>query len=397
MNNFSFISPTQFVFGKGVENQVGSWVKEAGYTSALLVYGKGHAQKSGLVDRVKESLKDSGIRTVELSGIRANPEITSVRQGVEICRNHNVDFILAVGGGSVIDASKAIAAAVSYPEDPWNLFLRPNPARPVSYLPVGVVLTIPAAGSEGSSASVISNDELEQKRSLGSDQMRPKVAFMNPELTYSLPAWQTAAGITDMCAHIFERFFSDSENTITSDNISIALLKSIRTEAIKVMRDPLDYDGRANIMWDSTLAHNGLCGCGRDEDWASHALEHEMSALNPKVTHGAGLAVIMPAWMRYVCHTNPERFCQLGHEVFGISSTDEAIQDALTTINCIQDFFQSIGMPRYMEDLGFTPEDVNTLTENLDNTCAHQPFGSFMKLTAEDGRMIYQSAFKQQD
>lgn len=394
MNNFGFMSPTQFVFGKDTQKQVGSWLREHNYNKVLVVYGQGHVVKSGLLEEVLTTLNDENIEYYELSGIRPNPEITSVRAGVELVADNDIEFVLAIGGGSVADASKAIATASLYDGDAWDLYKRPNPVTPTKALPVGVVLTIPAAGSEASDSSVISNDDLNMKCSMGGDFIRPEVAFMNPELTYSLPKWQTAAGITDMCAHIFERFCSNSDNTAVTDNIAIALLKSIRSSALKVMRDPNNYDARANIMWAGTLAHNGIAGCGRNEDWTSHALEHELSAIKTNVTHGAGLAVIMPAWMRYVYKENPTRFRLLGQELFGLVATDDVEADALNTIDIIQDFFVSLGMPRYLDDFGFVKEDVAPMAANLKLTRGDK-FGSFMTLDTTDAENIYLSAFKQ--
>ena len=393
MNNFTFQSPTQFVFGDTSQTLCGSWLENQGYKKVLIVYGQGHAVASGLVKTVTDSLDAADIDYIELGGVRPNPEIGLVRQGVTLAKDHGVDFILGIGGGSVADCSKAIACGALYSGDPWDLLRRPNPIRTHKALPTGLVLTIPAAGSEASNSAVISNDELGLKCSLGGDHIRPKVAWMNPCLTLSLPAWQTAAGITDMCAHIFERFFSSTENVAVTDGIALSLLSSIRSEAIKVMRDPENYDGRANIMWLGMLAHNGIAGCGRDEDWTSHALEHELSAMKPEVTHGAGLAVIMPAWMRYVAKANPYRFRRLGHEVFGLVPTDDVLADAYTTIDVIQQFFCSLGMPKYMDDFGFVPEDIDLMVENLALTRGKK-FGSFMELTCEDAKKIYLSAFK---
>ncbi len=393
MNNFQFISPTEFIFGTDAELQAGSWIKEHGYKHVLIVCGQGHVVKSGLLKRIEDSLQNAKVEFVELEGVRPNPEITSVRMGVEIAKENKVDFILAIGGGSVIDCSKAIAVGALYEGDPWDIYARPNPVKRNTALPIGVVLTIPAAGSEASASSVLSNDELGLKTSHGGNHIRPKVAFMDPELTYSLPAYQTAAGIVDMCAHLFERFFSSTPSTTVTDGIALSLLKSIRTAAFTLMRDPHNYTARADIMWASTLAHNGIAGIGRDEDWTSHALEHEMSALRTDVTHGAGLAVIMPAWMRYVYSENPARFAELGREVFGLMPTGNIDQDALNAIDAVKEFFVSLGMPSCMEDFGFTPSDAPKLAEGLLKTRG-ETFGSFKTLTIKDAEQIYLSAFK---
>ena len=393
MNDFQFISPTEFIFGKGAENSVGAWIKNHDYSRILVVTGQGHVVKSGLLKRIEDSLHDASVEFIELEGVRPNPEITSVRKGVQLAKEHNVDFILAIGGGSVIDCAKAISVGALYEGDPWDIYARPNPVKRNTALPLGVVLTIPAAGSEASASSVLSNDELGLKTSHGGDHIRPKVAFMDPELTMSLPAYQTAAGIVDMCAHLFERYCSSTESTTVTDGIALSLLKSIRTAAMTLMRDPHNYTARADIMWASTLAHNGIAGIGRDEDWTSHALEHEMSAMRTEVTHGAGLAVIMPAWMRYVCSENPQRFAEMGRELFGLMPTGDVDVDALNAIDAVKSFFVSLGMPAYMEDFGFDTSDAPKLAQGLLKTRGEQ-FGSFKTLTIADAEKIYLSAFK---
>lgn len=393
MRNFSWIAPTRFVFGKGVESEIGAWAKAEGYKRALVVYGGGHVVRSGLLGTVTKSLEDAGIECVEMGGVRPNPEVTTVREGIRLAREKQVDFVVPVGGGSVIDCSKAVAIGARLDRDIWDVFAPEVHAEFTDVLPLAVVLTIPAAGSESSDSCVISNDELGLKSAITSDLIRARVAFMDPELTMSLPAWQTFAGVTDMCAHIMERFFSCSEDVISTDSIALALLRSVRAEALKLLRDPKDYDARANIMWLGTLAHNGLVGNGREEDWGSHGLEHELSAVDAKVTHGAGLAVIFPAWMRYVCGERPERFVRFGREVFGLIPTGDALEDARNAIDSLQEFFVSLGMPRYLDEFGFTRADIDKflvgLRENQSET-----FGSFKRLTMDDARAIYESAFK---
>lgn len=393
MRNFSWIAPTRFVFGKGVESEIGAWAKAEGYKRALVVYGGGHVVRSGLLGTVTKSLEDAGIECVEMGGVRPNPEVTTVREGIRLAREKQVDFVVPVGGGSVIDCSKAVAIGARLDRDIWDVFAPEVHEEFTDVLPLAVVLTIPAAGSESSDSCVISNDELGLKSAITSDLIRARVAFMDPELTMSLPAWQTFAGVTDMCAHIMERFFSCSEDVISTDSIALALLRSVRAEALKLLRDPKDYDARANIMWLGTLAHNGLAGNGREEDWGSHGLEHELSAVDAKVTHGAGLAVIFPAWMRYVCGERPERFVQFGREVFGLIPTGDALEDARNAIDSLQEFFVSLGMPRYLDEFGFTRADIDKflvgLRENQSET-----FGSFKRLTMDDARAIYESAFK---
>lgn len=277
MNNFSYQSPTRYVFGRGVENKAGELTISMGCKNVLVVYGQGSAVRSGLLDRVVKSLEENGVTCHLLGGVRPNPIDSTVRQGIAICREHGIDGLVAVGGGSAIDTAKSIAVGVYCDVDFWNLYL--GKARVTNALPLGVVLTIPAAGSEGSTSAVITNETDRQKLGLtGGDIMRPRFALLNPELTLTLPMSQTLAGISDMMAHIMERYFSPTQGVETTDRISEGLLMAIINEARRVVANPDDYDARANIMWSGTLAHNGLCGCGRDEEWSAHGLEHVLSA-----------------------------------------------------------------------------------------------------------------------
>ena len=389
MENFEFVSPTHFVFGRDAEQKVGAKLAERGATRVLLHYGGSSAVKSGLIDRVKASLAEAGIVCVELGGVRPNPEITLVREGVALCKREGVDWILAVGGGSVIDSAKAIANGACIDEDVWELFetKRPNP----HVLPIAVVLTIPAAGSEASKNTVISNDELQRKSGYGNDLQRPKLAFMNPELTFTLPEYQTAAGITDMFAHLLERFFDDMGAVPVTDNLNLSLMRTVRAEAPRVLVDPENYDARANIMWAGMLCHQGLAGVGRHEDWATHALEHELSALNPAITHGAGLAVMFPAWMEYVYDANSARFAQYGREVFGLATTGDVEDDALSAIDETRAFFASLGMPTTLEELDVHEDDIEKMIPTL-RANKGEVFGSFKKLTMDDVRAIYRLA-----
>ena len=389
MENFEFVSPTHFVFGRNAEQKVGAKLAERGATRVLLHYGGSSAVKSGLIDRVKASLAEAGIVCVELGGVRPNPEITLVREGVALCKREGVDWILAVGGGSVIDSAKAIANGACIDEDVWELFetKRPNP----HVLPIAVVLTIPAAGSEASKNTVISNDELQRKSGYGNDFQRPKLAFMNPELTFTLPEYQTAAGITDMFAHLLERFFDDMGAVPVTDNLNLSLMRTVRAEAPRVLVDPENYDARANIMWAGMLCHQGLAGVGRHEDWATHALEHELSALNPAITHGAGLAVMFPAWMEYVYDANSARFAQYGREVFGLATTGDVEDDALSAIDETRAFFASLGMPTTLEELDVHEDDIEKMIPTL-RANKGEVFGSFKKLTMDDARAIYRLA-----
>ena len=324
MLDFTFYSPTQFVFGKQTERQTGTLAKQYGARRVMILYGGGSAVKSGLIDRVQASLKEAGIDYVTLSGIQPNPTEGKVREGIALARRENIDFLLPVGGGSVIDTAKAIAVAVNYDGDFWDFYI--GKAKIENPMPLGVVLTIPAAGSEGSGNSVITNTETGQKLGIKDPmQLRPKFAVMNPELTMTLPAWHTASGICDMIVHILERYFSNTENVEISDRLCEGIITAIINEARKVMKNPQDYDARANIMWSSTIAHNGTCGIGREEDWAGHQIEHEISAMYD-VTHGAGLAVVTPAYMLYMADHHPARIRQFAERVFGVDDAKEGIR-----------------------------------------------------------------------
>ena len=350
MENFEFVSPTHFVFGRGAEEQVGAKLAERGAAKVLLHFGGQSAVKSGLVDRVKASLDAQGVQHVELGGVRPNPEITLVREGVALCKEHGIDWVLAVGGGSVIDSAKAIAVGAHYDGDAWDFFETKRQTDDV--LPIAVVLTIPAAGSEASKNTVVSNDALQMKSGYPNNAQRPKLAFMNPELTFTLPPYQTAAGLTDMFCHLLERFFDDVGAVPVTDNLCLSLMRTVRAEAPRVLAEPDNYDARANVMWAGMLCHQGLAGVGRHEDWATHGLEHELSALYPEITHGAGLAVMFPAWMEHVRGENPGRFAHYGREVFGLAPTGDADADALSAIDETRAFFASLGMPTTLAELG---------------------------------------------
>ena len=386
MEDFEYVSPTRFVFGRNAEEQVGVRLAERGAHTVLVHFGGRSALESGLIDRVRASLDEAGVAHVELGGVRPNPEVTLVREGIALCREHGVDWVCAVGGGSVIDSAKAIATGACYEGDVWDFFETKRQTADV--LPLAVVLTIPAAGSEASKNTVISNDALGRKTGYGNDAQRPKLAFMNPVLTFTLPPYQTAAGITDMYCHLLERFFDDVGAVPVTDNLSLSLMKTVRAEAPRVMAEPENYDARANIMWAGTLCHQGLAGLGRHEDWATHALEHELSALDPSITHGAGLAVMFPAWMEYVFDENPARFAFYGREVFGLAPTGDMRADALSAIDETRQFFASLGMPTTLAELGISESDIPRMLPTLRDNKG-EIFGSFKKLSAEDARAIY--------
>ena len=405
MNDFVYYSPTRFVFGRNATDQVGNQMAAQGFGKVLIVYGKGSVVRSGLLDRVKASLAEAGVEYVEAGGVRPNPEVNWVRDAVSHAREEDVDGVLAVGGGSVIDAAKATAFGVPYEGDVWDFFAKGQSIT--ACLPIAVVLTIPAAGSEASASCVISNDAENRKLGASGDIFRPKLAIMDPTVTFTLPAYQTAAGVTDMIAHVCERYFSGVEAVPVTDNIATGLINALMDAAPVALENQEDYDARATIMWAGTLAHNDIAGCGRGlvptaraGGWESHALEHELSAHYPQITHGAGLAVVMPAWMRHVWRTDPQRFLDFAADVFGIEPVDddicpreEAVEDAVTAaIDELQAFFRSLGMPATLADFDLTPQDIDPLIETLRQNKGEQ-FGAFQKLTMDDARAIYASAF----
>ena len=385
MENFSYYTPTRYEFGRGAEEKCGALTRLCGCSQVLLVYGMGSVVRSGVLDRVKQSLGSCGVEYVDFSGIRPNPTDDRVYEGIEIVRREHIDGLVAVGGGSVIDTAKAIAAGALYDGDFWDFFS--GKAVVERALPVGVVLTIPAAGSEGSGNSVITKVDGMHKISLRTDSaLRPRFACLDPELTFTLPPYQTAAGIVDMMAHIFERYFSPSSDVQTTDRVAEGVLQAIIEEAPKVIARPDDYQARANIMWCGTLAHNGVCGCGRVEDWASHGLEHELSALYG-VTHGAGLAVVNPAWMTYMADRRPAKVAQMARRVFHISLADDR-EAALAGIAALKDFYRSIGMPVTLSELGIENPDFDLLVARVHENKGN-PFGGYYKLGPADTAAIY--------
>ncbi|MBR6274289.1 MAG: iron-containing alcohol dehydrogenase [Lachnospiraceae bacterium] len=387
MNNFNFYSPTEFVFGKGRENDCGEYVKKYGGSKVLIVYGGQSAVKSGLLDRVKASLEKNGIEYYALGGVKPNPRDTLVYQGIDIARKEGLDFILAVGGGSVIDTSKAIAIGVPYEGDFWDFYSGKHATKA---LPVGTVLTIAAAGSEGSGDSVITKEDGMLKRGTGSDVLRPKFSVMNPELTQTLPAYQTACGATDIMAHVFERYFTNTKEVEITDRLCEAVLMTMVKETPRVIADPDNYEARANIMWAGTVAHTNLVGVGREQDWNSHGIEHELSALYD-CAHGAGLAVIMPAWMDFVYKHNVMRFAQMATRVFGCAMDFENPENtAVAGIKAFRMFLHGIGMPINFEELGAKEEDIPALVDKFG--LGDGRTGGFVKLSSEDIAEIYKIA-----
>ncbi len=390
MNNFTFYSPTCFVFGKDEETNAGKYVKRFGGSKVLIHYGGGSVIRSGLLDRVRDSLMKEGIRFVELGGVKPNPRSGLVYEGIDLCRKENVDFVLAVGGGSTIDSAKAIAAGTVYEGDFWDFYMGKLITKA---LPIGTILTIAAAGSEGSPNSVITKEDGMLKRGAGGDAIRPVFSILNPALTQTLPAYQTACGVTDIMAHLFERYFTNTKDVEVTDRLIEGLLMTMIHETPKVIENPNDYEARANIMWAGMLAHNNCCGVGREQDWATHDLEHELSALYD-CAHGAGLAVMFPAWMEYNMHHDVMRFAQLASRVWGC---DMDFQHPETTakagIQALRDFLRAIGMPQTIRELGGKEADIPYLAR----TAAYGngnggTLGCFVVLQESDMANIYRLA-----
>ena len=391
LKDFNFYAPTRVVFGRDAETKIGQLVKACGASKVLIHYGGGSAERSGLLSVVRQQLSDAGISFVELGGVVPNPLLSKVEEGIALCRQENVDFILAVGGGSVIDSSKAIGYGVPYDGDVWDFWCGKAPEK---CLPIGAVLTIPAAGSEMSSSSVITKDEGLLKRGFNSDLCRCKFAVMNPERTYTLPPYQTAAGATDIMMHTMERYFSKYEDMTLTDAIAEALLRTVKDAALVVMQNPEDYRHRAQIMWAGSLAHNDLTECGTEKDFATHRLEHELSALFG-VTHGAGLAALWPSWARYVKGKHLNRFVQFAVNVMGVendfSHPDETAEKGIVAI---EDFYRKIGMPTNIHELlgrEITADEIEVLVDKCSRG-GTITLGAMEVIDANDMRNIYNMA-----
>lgn len=386
MLNFTFSNTTKIIFGKGVEEKVGTETARWG-KKVLLHYGGGHIVRSGLKARVEASLQAAGVEYVELGGVQPNPRLSLVHEGIELARKEQVDLILAVGGGSVIDSAKAIAMGVPYDGDVWDFYA--GKAKAEESLPIGVVLTIPAAGSESSPSTVITNEDGWLKRGYGSLVLRPKFALLNPELTYSLPPYQTACGVADMFAHIMERYFTNEPEVGFSDHLCEAAMRSIIQEAPIAVAEPENYGARANIMWAGTIAHNDLLGMGRSEDWASHDIEHELSALYD-IAHGAGLAIVFPAWMKYVYKVNPERFVQFAVRVFNVEQDfHNPERTILEGIRRLEDFFRRIGLPTNLREANIPADRLEEMAAKATANDSKK-LGALLPLGEKDVLAIYE-------
>ena len=420
MLGFTFYAPTRVVFGKNTQNEVGELAKAYGAHKVLIHYGGKSAARSGLLDIIKLSLNAAGIEYAELGGVVPNPHLSKVREGIELCKAEGVDFILAVGGGSVIDSSKAICYGLAEPEkDVWELFEKKRGAK--AFFPMGVVLTIAAAGSEMSNSCVITDEEHQLKRAYNNDIARPLFAIMNPDLTKTLPDYQTESGCADIMMHTMERYFCNGGAMEITDGLAAALIKTVMKNALILHSDPENYEARAEVMWASSLSHNGLTGCGSDGgDWACHRMEHELGGLFD-VTHGAGLAALWGSWARYVCRDCLPRFVKFAVDVMGVNPGDivacgkldravpqgdctadrliagldeeELIRIARAGISAMEKFYRSIGMPTNMRELGVNPTDeqIKWMTESVAQACG-DPFGSAKKLSRTDVEAIYRSA-----
>ena len=388
MENFNFYSPTEFVFGKDTESQCGKLIKKHGGTRVLVHYGSQSAIKSGLIDRVCRSLAQESIPYFMLGGVQPNPRDTKVYEGISLCLKESIDFILSVGGGSCIDSAKAIAIGVPYEGDFWDFYS--DKAVITKALPVGTILTIAAAGSEGSSSSVITKEDGMLKRGTGSDLIRPCFSILNPALTQTLPAYQTACGVTDIMAHVFERYFTNTKDVEVTDRLCEAVLLTMISQTPRVIENPDDYEARANIMWAGTIAHNNIVGVGRSQDWNSHNIEHELSGLYD-CAHGAGLAVVMPSWMEYVYKHDVMRFAQMAVRVFGCDMDYFHPEiTALNGIHAFRRFLSSIGMPINFTQLGALKKDIPILVDKIG--IGSGKTGGFVSLSAEDIKNILEIA-----
>lgn len=387
MHNFYYYSPTQFYFGRNAEENVGEALKKDGASHVLLHYGQQSVVKSGLLDRVKQSLSEAGLSYVELGGAQPNPRSELVIEGAELCRKEKIDYLLSIGGGSALDSAKAMAILAPSQASLLDLFLLKE--KVTNALPLATVMTFPATGSEASASTVINFTEERLKYGFSSPLIRPRLAFLNPELSYTLPAFQTFCGVADMMSHIMERYFNESSGTTLTDRWSEALLREIIQSAYTIQRDPYDYNARASLMWASTQAHIGLLGLGVEkEDWASHRIEHQLSLVYD-VPHGAGLAVVFPNWMRYVLKHKPAKLAQFAREVFGLQAPYHKLEHlALEGIYALQRFFRSCGLPLTLQELGASVDDMPLFLETL-KTDGEGLVGNYLRLSKSDCEAIY--------
>ena len=385
MNNFDFQMQTRIIFGKDQIEALEGLLKGK-YKNVLIHFGGGSIKRSGLFDEIEEILKKINVNFFELGGVEPNPKLLLVEEGIRICREKDIDLILAVGGGSAIDSAKAIGIGARYDGDVWEMF--EGKAAPMDTIPVGVVLTFPATGSETSTGTVITKEEGLYKRSTGGNIVRPIFAIMDPQYTLTLPDDQTFAGVMDILSHIFERYFTNTKDVDFIDYLSEGAMKSIIKNAYKLKKDTSDYAARSEIMLSGSIAHNGLLGLGREDDWASHSIAHEISALYG-TTHGVTLAIIFPAWMKYVYKENVDRFVQFGREVFGLEEDDDREKMAIDTIEEFEKFLRKMDLPTRLSQIGIDDKDFELMSKKASE---NGPLGSFKKLYKEDILEIYNLA-----
>lgn len=383
MQNFVFYNPTKLVFGKNTVEKIGEYLKKDNVKKVLLLAGGGSIKKNGVYEKVVRSLVENGVEKIEVWGVRPNPVLSKVKEAISVAKNENVDAILAVGGGSVIDSAKAVAAGVRYEGDVWDFYS--GKAKVKEAMPLYAILTLSATGTEMNGNSVVTNEETLEKFSFSSIHVYPKVSVVDPEVQYTLPQNQLVNGAVDAISHVMEYYFDGEEVSLT-DRIDEGIIKTIMQTTEVLLDDPKNYDARANFALSTTLALNGVSGLGhKGGDWSSHAIEHALSALNPDVAHGAGLAVVFPAWMKYVCNQAPERFVQFGENIFGLKDCkpEEAI-------NALSDWYKKIGAPTTLKELGFKEEDIEKLTEIASKMA---PMGKLKKLERDDIKKILEIAY----
>lgn len=364
MNDFTYYTPTKIFFGKNKEELVGEIIKNYGYKKVLLHYGKSSIKKSGLYNKVIESLKKANIEFVELSGVDANPKLSMVKKGIKIVKEENIDFILAVGGGSVIDSAKLIADVAKTEFDPWEVQTKKIQIDINKAMKIGVILTIAAAGSEMSDSCVITNEETLEKRGNSHESHRPLFAILNPELTYSVDKFQTGCGIVDIMMHTLERYYSMNDDTNFIDNLDLGLLKSVKEAGIRVIKDPYDYNARADLMWASSISHNNLTGTGKEFSMPVHQIEHELSGMYDNIAHGAGLSVLFLAWAKFVYKSDLNRFGKFATAVMDVTTSLDIETQAYEGIIKLEKFFKEIGMPTRLEELGVNEKDFEQIAYN---------------------------------
>jgi len=386
MNNFFYYNPTKLIFGKNSVSQIKEYIPK-NVNKVLLHYGKDSIKKYGLYNEIIEILNNMKIDVVELSGVTPNPKLSLVNEGIKLCRDKNIDFILAVGGGSVIDSAKAIASGINYEHDVWDLFTQDVELKDA--LPLGVILTLPATGSESSPATIITNEETQQKLGLENDLLRPQFAVLNPELTLTLPTKQTFAGIVDILSHVMERYFTNTQNVELTDNLCEGTMRSVIDNGYKLLENPNDYDARAEIMLSGTVAHSGILGLGREEDWASHRIGHEITALYG-TTHGVTLSIILPAWMKYVYKGNINRFARFARNVFYVNDSGKTEEEvALLGIEKFEEFLKHINLPTTLKDENVPYDNFDIMAQKCTRSGS---VGRFVKLYKEDIINIFEIA-----